>query len=266
MQWHRRWNGVPSTWIFPVGFNSKLISFHLKSVCRTSLFIQTNLFSSNLTFLNLSSTDINTWDDIDRLAKFPALKNLRVQNWPLWEKCDATEHERRQLLIARLPFVQTLNGGGVIGGEEREDAERAFIRYYLDKPEADRPERYNELVAVHGKLDPLVNIDLRPEKRVKVTFTYGDVSEVRSVDVYRYANHDFVLFILRRAWVSSSQIMSSLKCLWLAPRSVSYTVIYFCIYYRWPSKFSIHSCIAMRDIDFVFIYDDILLVDAQYVG
>lgn len=119
------------------------------------------------------------------MAKFPSLRNLRVQNWPLWDKCDATEHERRQLLIARLPYVQTLNGGGVIGAVEREDAERAFIRYYLDKPESDRPERYNELVAVHGKLDPLVNIDLRPEKRVKVTFTCGDNSEVRSVDVYR---------------------------------------------------------------------------------
>lgn len=140
---------------------------------------------SNLTFLNLSNTDIKTWDDIDRLAKFPSLRNLRVQNWPLWDKCDATEHERRQLLIARLPHVQTLNGGGKINSEEREDAERAFIRYYLDKPESDRPERYSQLVAVHGKLDPLVNIDLRPEKRVKVTFTYGDVSEVRSVDVYR---------------------------------------------------------------------------------
>lgn len=135
--------------------------------------------------MNLSNTDIQTWDDIDRLAKFPALRNLRVQNWPLWEKCDSTEYERRQLLIARLPHVKTLNGGGVIGAVEREDAERAFIRYYLDKPESDRPERYNELVAVHGKLDPLVNIDLRPEKRVKVTFTCGDISEVRSVDVYR---------------------------------------------------------------------------------
>lgn len=140
----------------------------------------------NLTLLNLSSTNINTWDDIDRLAKFPALRNLRVQNWPLWEKCDATEHERRQLLIARLPFVQILNGGGVIGSEEREDAERAFIRYYMERAESDRPERYAALVAVHGKLDPLVSIDLRPEKRVKVTFTYGDTSEVRSVDVYRY--------------------------------------------------------------------------------
>lgn len=139
----------------------------------------------NLALLNLSSTQINTWDDIDRLAKFPALRNLRVQNWPLWEKCDATEHERRQLLIARLPYVQTLNGGGIINWEEREDAERAFIRYYMDKPEADRPERFAELVAVHGRLDPLVSIDLRPEKRVKVTFTYGDTSEQRSVDVYR---------------------------------------------------------------------------------
>ena len=46
-------------------------------------------------------------------------------------------------MIARLPNVETLNGGGVISFQEREDAERAFIRYYMDKPEADRPERYN---------------------------------------------------------------------------------------------------------------------------
>lgn len=138
-----------------------------------------------LTLLNLSNAKINSWDDIDRLAKFPALKNLRVQCWPLWDKCDSTEHERRQLLIARLPKINILNGGDVIGPVEREDAERSFIRYYLDKPESDRPERYFELVAVHGKLDPLVNIDLRPERRVKITFTYGETSEERTVDVYR---------------------------------------------------------------------------------
>lgn len=144
------------------------------------------VFCSNLTFLNLSNSAISTWDDIDRLAKFPSLRNLRVRNWPLWEKCDSTEHERRQLLIARLPFVTTLNGGGVISRDEREDAERAFVRYYTDKPESDRPARYEELSKQHGKLDPLVNIDLRPEKRVKVRFTYGEHSEERSVDVYRW--------------------------------------------------------------------------------
>lgn len=45
--------------------------------------------------------------------------------------------------------------------------------------------RYWELVGVHGKLDPLVSVDLRPEKRVQITFTCGDASEVRTVDVYR---------------------------------------------------------------------------------
>ncbi|XP_053684277.1 tubulin-specific chaperone cofactor E-like protein isoform X2 [Sabethes cyaneus] len=138
-----------------------------------------------LSLLNLSNAKIDSWDDIDRLAEFPSLKNLRVQCWPLWDKCDSTEHERRQLLIARLPNIEILNGGDVIGATEREDAERSFIRYYLDKPESDRPERYINLVSIHGKLDPLVSIDLSPERRVKITFTYGDTSEERTVDVYR---------------------------------------------------------------------------------
>ncbi|XP_017877619.1 tubulin-specific chaperone cofactor E-like protein isoform X1 [Ceratina calcarata] len=139
-----------------------------------------------LRFLNVNGTLLSTWDDIERLARFPALKSLRIQGCPLFESPrEYTEHERRQLLIARLPNVETLNGGGVISSQEREDAERAFIRYYMDKPEADRPERYSELVAIHGKLDPLVHVDLTPEKRVKVTFTYGDLIEVRSIDVYR---------------------------------------------------------------------------------
>lgn len=139
----------------------------------------------NLLFLNLSYASINTWDDIDRLATFPKLKNLRVKNWPLWERLECTEHERRQLLIARLPNVAILNGGGIITADEREDAERAFIRYYMDKPEAERPLRYTQLVAKHGKLDPLVNISLKPDKRVKILLTYQDKSEARLVDIYR---------------------------------------------------------------------------------
>ncbi|XP_055621014.1 tubulin-specific chaperone cofactor E-like protein [Toxorhynchites rutilus septentrionalis] len=147
--------------------------------------VDSHEYFRKLALLNLSNAKIDSWDDIDRLAHFPSLKNIRVQCWPLWEKCDSTEHERRQLLIARLPKIEILNGGDVIGPVEREDAERSFIRYYLDKPESDRPERYFELIAVHGKLDPLVNIDLRPERKVKITFTYGDSSEERTVDVYR---------------------------------------------------------------------------------
>lgn len=140
----------------------------------------------NLKLLNLSNAKIDSWEDIDRLAEFPGLSNVRLQYWPLWARTDSTtEHERRQLLIARLPNISILNGGDTIGAVEREDSERAFIRHYLDKPDAERPRRYYELVEVHGKLDPLVNIDLRPERKVKVRFTFEDQSIERTVDVNR---------------------------------------------------------------------------------
>lgn len=44
-------------------------------------------------------------------------------------------------MIARLPNISMLNGGGAITLEERESSERAFIRYFMDKPEDQRPER-----------------------------------------------------------------------------------------------------------------------------
>ena len=72
------------------------------------------------------------------------------------------------MLVARLPNVKVLNGGDVITKTEREDAERAFIRYFLETEEHLRPARWEELVAVHGVLDPLVNIDLSPDMNVKV--------------------------------------------------------------------------------------------------
>ncbi|XP_065201611.1 tubulin-specific chaperone cofactor E-like protein isoform X2 [Planococcus citri] len=139
-----------------------------------------------LKFLNLNNTLLSTWDDIDRLSGFPSLQCLRVLGCPLFG--EYTKHERRQLLIARLPNIRVLNGGGEITSEEREDAERAFIRYYMDKPESDRPERYTELVSIHGKLDPLVNVDLSPERKVKVAIIYGTLVEERSIDVYQTVN------------------------------------------------------------------------------
>ena len=72
------------------------------------------------------------------------------------------------LLVARLPNVTILNGGDMITKTEREDAERAFIRHFLDTPEEQRPSRWQELVDIHGLLDPLVSIDLTPEVNIKV--------------------------------------------------------------------------------------------------
>lgn len=55
----------------------------------------------------------------------------------------------------------------------------------MEKPESDRPDRYADLIGVHGKLDPLVNIDLSPEKRVTVTISCKEISETRLLDVYQ---------------------------------------------------------------------------------
>ncbi|XP_046383123.1 tubulin-specific chaperone cofactor E-like protein [Ischnura elegans] len=142
----------------------------------------TSKFAS-LQLLNLNNTLLSEWDDVDCLREFPALHCLRIQSCPLVE--ELTEHERRQLLIARLPNVQVLNGGGAITKEEREDAERAFIRFYVVKDPEERPRRFHELVAIHGMLEPLVHVDLSPEKKVKVIFHYGEKREARRIDVYQ---------------------------------------------------------------------------------
>ena len=47
----------------------------------------------------------------------------------LWSLC-IIAHERRQFLVAMLPGIKKLNGGAPISMEEREDAERAFIRRF----------------------------------------------------------------------------------------------------------------------------------------
>lgn len=44
-------------------------------------------------------------------------------------------------LLFRLPSVSLLNSSAVTDSE-REDAERFFIRYYLDYPEEELPYRY----------------------------------------------------------------------------------------------------------------------------
>ncbi len=52
---------------------------------------------SRLASLNLTTTRIESWSDIDNLRTFPALTELRFKNSPLLE--DYTAHEKRMLLV-----------------------------------------------------------------------------------------------------------------------------------------------------------------------
>lgn len=136
---------------------------------------------ANLQSLNVSTTALNSWTQVDKLRNYPALSDLRIQGCKFLG--EYTAYERRMMLIARLPNIKVLNGGDTISKLEREDAERAFIRYFLDTPEDERPSRFQELVEVHGLLDPLVNIDLTPEVNILVKIHHGESCREERISV-----------------------------------------------------------------------------------
>ena len=54
--------------------------------------------------LNLNITRIPDWSDLDKLREYPSLTELRIKHCPVLE--EYTAHERRMMLVARLPNIQ----------------------------------------------------------------------------------------------------------------------------------------------------------------
>lgn len=50
-----------------------------------------------LRFLNVNGTLLSTWDEVERLARFPALKSLRIQGCPLFEVSDSSSSDDQRL-------------------------------------------------------------------------------------------------------------------------------------------------------------------------
>lgn len=128
--------------------------------------------------INLLNTGLGQWEDIEKLSLFPKLQEVKVMGVPLLQPYSTTE--RRSLVVAQLPAVTVLNGSVVTPGE-REDAERFFVRYYADRPENELPERYYALVAQYGRLEPLADVDLRPQSSVVVEIRYMEHAEQLSL-------------------------------------------------------------------------------------
>ncbi|CAH8614992.1 unnamed protein product [Schistosoma guineensis] len=124
----------------------------------------------NVHTLGLSETLISQWESIDALNEWmPSLTNLRLGNtlpvFQSWIEPDCRAH-----VIARLPKLTTYNRS-VIDSEERESAEREFVRYYGQIDPDKRPNRYWALERRHGRLQPLANIDLSPKQHIRVRVT-----------------------------------------------------------------------------------------------
>ncbi|KAG7516079.1 hypothetical protein JOB18_022276 [Solea senegalensis] len=124
----------------------------------------------NLRSINLTNSGLSKWEDIERLNFFPKLEEVKAKGIPLLQPY--SDHERHSLLLAQLPSVMVLNGGEV-SKEDREAAERFFIRYYQDCPQEELPPRYHVLVSKYGHLAPLADVDLRPRRTV-VDVRWGD--------------------------------------------------------------------------------------------
>ncbi|BFZ13633.1 hypothetical protein BsWGS_16672 [Bradybaena similaris] len=113
--------------------------------------------------LGLNRTHLKSWDEIEKLRLFPCLNDVRLNGIPFLE--EFPEKFRRQHTVALLPNITTLNGSPVKDAE-REDAERAYIRLYMNKEE--KAARYFELEKQHGKLDPLAKVIFKPKLHIKM--------------------------------------------------------------------------------------------------
>ncbi|VDO00539.1 unnamed protein product [Rodentolepis nana] len=70
-------------------------------------------------------------------------------------------------VIARLPTLESYNVT-IITEEEKERAERDFVRRFGQIEEALRPQRFWELERQHGYVAPFVSVNLTPKKSVRM--------------------------------------------------------------------------------------------------
>lgn len=129
----------------------------------------------NLVSINISNWPIKSWGCVDRLKALPRLAKLWCQGLHVLNQFESCE-TRRQHLIARLPQIKRLNGGDITE-DERVFAERAFIRYYISNESLDKPPRFFELQSVHGRVDPLAEVDLSPPRYADVRVIFNDLSQ-----------------------------------------------------------------------------------------
>jgi len=161
-----QWNEIGKVgFVFPGLVELRMSECPLENITATEIAQQ----FPNLKVLNLNDTLLDSWEAIDALKCFPGLTDVSVMGIPLLEQY--SDQHKRQLLIARLPNIQKLNKTGVTD-EEREDAERFFIRHHMD--DESPPSRYLELVDAHGVLDRLAEVNLKAKESALISFVFDD--------------------------------------------------------------------------------------------
>ena len=132
---------------------------------------------SCLRYLNINNCELLSWEDIDALGELPSLNEASLLNIPIGDTLD--EKKCRMTYISRLQRLRKLNKSS-ISDEERESAERWFIRLHLDDPNP--PLVYSTLVKRHGKLLPLAEVNLSAKDTARLRFTFHKISSNRPAE------------------------------------------------------------------------------------
>ena len=187
--------------------------------------------------LYLNDSSLGDWASVEHLTALPKLSELSILNLPL--SANLKEKERRFAVIGRLPDLQSLNKSSITE-TEREDAERWLIRQFLDDPSP--PSIYHSLVAKHGKVDKLVDVDLKPKVKARVEFHFEDKCEYHTIKL--------------------EQTVKNLKQ-WLSGNFVGFPPSSFCLFHHDPESYCgteqmryenrlLYSC-GVKDGDKIYI-------------
>ena len=131
-----------------------------------------------LRLLSCNGWSISEWSQVERIAALPLLTDFRLNNVPLLARLP--ENEGRIHAVARLPGVLTYNCSNVTE-QEREYAERSFIRAFLHLPPSQRPPRVQQLERVHGQLEPLADIRWQTSHTATVRLVFANRLESREL-------------------------------------------------------------------------------------
>jgi Leucine-rich repeat (LRR) protein len=119
--------------------------------------------------LSLSATKLSNWSDVDMIATYPAIRQLRLSQIPLFSGKGASEV--RPKIIARIKKLNFFNGSG-ISERERTDAEKSYLRTIMRELQDNKDiaaveslhPRFKELQATYGS-------DLLPLERTHDNLT-----------------------------------------------------------------------------------------------
>ena len=161
-----------------------------------------------LKYININNCYLSSWDDVDALGQLESLTEASLLNIPVGDTL--SEKERRMMYICRMQKLQKLNKSS-ISRDEREAAERWFIRLHLDNPNP--PLLYTTLVSRHGQLGRLAEVNLGAKEFARIRFTFQGISD------HPAEEHDIDLQMSTgelRSWIADTMLGVPSKTLKIA--------------------------------------------------